>query len=142
MECHEIFEYNNENYVQKLVALVALCPACHEVKHIGLAQVEGRGEEAHAHLCKINGWSNEQGDRYSAEQFDIWEERSRHSWSLDLSFLKEYFGIEFKEDAAREALGVEEAAYNEDERKPGIRFRGIRGVLSYIKQLFSRPRLR
>src|SRR3712207_8436185 len=46
VECHEVFAYDDERRVQKLTALVALCPACHEVKHIGLAGLRGRGGAA------------------------------------------------------------------------------------------------
>lgn len=37
VECHEIWRYHSKRFVQKLFGLVALCPACHEVKHFGLA---------------------------------------------------------------------------------------------------------
>ena len=32
--------------------LIALCPACHEVKHIGLANIKGQGNIAARHLAK------------------------------------------------------------------------------------------
>jgi hypothetical protein len=40
-----------------LVRMIALCPACHEVKHMGLAGIKGRGEIAAAHLAENNGWT-------------------------------------------------------------------------------------
>jgi 5-methylcytosine-specific restriction endonuclease McrA len=53
VECHEIWHYDDENKIQKLMGLIALCPSCHQVKHIGLAQIQGKGEEANRHLALI-----------------------------------------------------------------------------------------
>ena len=37
VECHETWDYDDDRKIQRLQRLVALCPACHEVKHAGLA---------------------------------------------------------------------------------------------------------
>jgi hypothetical protein len=42
VECHEVWRYDDRTSVQMLVRMIALCPACHQVKHIGLANVHGR----------------------------------------------------------------------------------------------------
>ena len=34
LEAHEQWSYDDENAVQKLEGVIALCHACHEVKHI------------------------------------------------------------------------------------------------------------
>lgn len=90
VECHEIWNYDDEKYIQTLKGLTALCPTCHQVKHIGLAQLQGHGKQAIAHLTKVNGWTKEQTDTYLKTVWDIWEQRSCHSWSLDLSWLNRY----------------------------------------------------
>jgi 5-methylcytosine-specific restriction endonuclease McrA len=54
VECHEVRDYNEETKMQKLVRLIVLCPACHEVKHLDLASLNGRFEEAVSHLRTIN----------------------------------------------------------------------------------------
>ncbi len=95
VECHEIWYYNDKKRLQTLEGLIALCPSCHEVKHIGLANVNNRGKLAEAHLAKVNGWSQSQAKTYIKEQFEIWGERSRHEWKLDMSWLKKH-GIAFK----------------------------------------------
>ena len=97
VECHEIWEYNDNTKKQTLLGLTALCPACHEVKHIGLATKNGRREIATKHLCKVNGWSREQGVNYIEEQFIKWKERSRYDWQLDISYLKNEFGINIQD---------------------------------------------
>ena len=95
VECHEIFVYNDEEHIQKLAGLLALCPACHEVKHIGLAGLRGKGNLAKAHLAKVNNWSIEDAELYIEGCFEVWHRRSSHQWKLDLSYL-ELLGIELK----------------------------------------------
>lgn len=92
VECHEIFVYDDERRIQKLAGLIALCPPCHEVKHIGLAELRGKGNSAKAHLAKVNNWSLEDAELYIEGCFEAWHRRSRHPWALDLSYLAE-FGI-------------------------------------------------
>jgi len=79
---HEVWEYDDKRHVQRLAGLVALCPACHEVKHMGLAGLQGRGEEAMAHLMEVNGWSRERAEAYVDRAFALWELRTKHEWEI------------------------------------------------------------
>jgi 5-methylcytosine-specific restriction endonuclease McrA len=88
VECHEIWHYDDDLRVQTLKGLISLCPTCHEVKHIGLAQINGRYEQAAAHLAKVNGWTEEQTDLYIERSFEIWQKRSQVQWQLDISYLE------------------------------------------------------
>lgn len=90
VECHEVWAYDDTAHVQRLVRMIALCPACHEVKHIGLAGVKGRGEQASAHLAEVNGWTPHVAARYIDQAFAVWRKRSAQSWSLDVSALTTY----------------------------------------------------
>lgn len=90
VECHEIFEYDEENRIQKLARLIALCPACHEVCHIGLARVRGRYEEALNHFCKVNDVHKKEAERYIDNCFKTWKNRSSIQWTLDLTKLQDY----------------------------------------------------
>jgi hypothetical protein len=90
VECHEVWEYDETARVQLLVRMVALCPSCHEVKHMGLAGLKGRGEQASAHLAEVNGWTPQVTARYITQAFAVWEERSDRMWSLDVSALATY----------------------------------------------------
>ncbi|HEX8890630.1 MAG TPA: HNH endonuclease [Pyrinomonadaceae bacterium] len=103
VECHEIFTYDDEQRIQKLVRLIALCPACHEVKHIGLASVRGRGNSAKTHLAKVNNWSVEDAELYIEGCFEQWHRRSCHKWKLDLSYL-EQFGIEIGDNSRNKGI--------------------------------------
>ena len=87
VECHEIWHYDDLNRVQTLKGLIALCPACHECKHIGYATTQGREDIAAKHLAKVNRWSDREANLYIERCFEIWIERSRFEWTLDISYL-------------------------------------------------------
>jgi hypothetical protein len=91
---------------------------CHKVKHIGLASVNGEFDEVRAHLMKVNQWPQQStADDYIAKAFELFEERSRYEWTLDISYLKQ-FGIDpaavsplgnIRDWNARQAIMMEQA---------------------------------
>lgn len=93
VECHERWEYNEATRVQTLVGTIALCPACHEVTHFGLAQVRGRCAEAKRHLMAVSGWTTEQADVHIAQAFALWARRSAVRWKLDARWLLDGFTL-------------------------------------------------
>jgi len=103
LHCHEIWEYDDRNLRQILRGLVALCFDCHQVKHIGLANIQGHGEEAARHLADVNGWTLKKTDAYLEKVQKLWEERSLFNWSLDISYLaKEHrIRVNIKEEKLR-----------------------------------------
>ena len=90
VECHEEWTFNIAKGVQKLKKLTALCPACHEVKHFGRAQVVGRADAALKHFCKINKVSKKEAHRYLDKVFDLYEKRSQYKWKLDISAINQF----------------------------------------------------
>ena len=90
VECHEIWQYDEKKLVQKLTGMIALCPDCHMVKHIGLAQVQNKGDKALKHLMKVNKLSKKDAEKYIEESFRIWADRSSKKWKLDISILESY----------------------------------------------------
>lgn len=88
VECHELWEYDDESHIQKLVGLTGLCHSCHEVKHMGFANIRGRGAIAKVHLAYVNGWTAAEAKEYVAEAFLVWRERSKHEWALDMTWLE------------------------------------------------------
>lgn len=89
VECHELWSYNDDTHTQTLTGVIALCPACHEVKHIGLAQIRGNYDKAKLHLQSINGWGSVMARNHIAEAFQKWEARNNHDWTLDLTWLEQ-----------------------------------------------------
>lgn len=87
-----MWKYDDKNKIQKLLGLIALCPSCHKVKHIGVAQVQGKLRITLKHLAKVNKWTIEKAEEYAKEQFIKWEERNNFDWFLETSWLDENKG--------------------------------------------------
>ncbi len=90
--CHERWEFEEWSCTQYLIGLIALCPACHDVKHIGRAIAGGRRAEAIAHLRAINRWSRKRAERYLDLAFAVDDLRNlEERWYVDLwSWLKQF----------------------------------------------------
>lgn len=89
-ECHEIWQYNEKTGIQKLMGMIALCPDCHMVKHIGLARIKGKYDLALKHFMKVNKLKKRDTEEYVSKAFSRWRDRSKMKWKLDLSVLKRY----------------------------------------------------
>jgi len=95
LHAHEVWEYTMPAVAdlpetpgrQRLVGIAALCPACHNVKHIGFAGIMGRLEEAFVHLQKVNGWSRDETMDYVEACLETWKARSKRQWHVDVSLL-------------------------------------------------------
>jgi 5-methylcytosine-specific restriction endonuclease McrA len=90
VECHEIWQYDDENGKQILIRLIALCPLCHKVKHAGLAQTNGEEELVINHLMKVNDTGRTKAKNYLKKCFEQWEERNKINWETDISYVKSY----------------------------------------------------
>lgn len=95
MEAHEIWHYDDKNHIQKLHGLICLCNLCHLSHHLGFASIKGRLIEVKKHLKKINNWSNSEVEWYVDMVFQVWTERSKYKWNIDLTFLDQ-FNIPYK----------------------------------------------
>lgn len=112
VECNEQWAYESGGAgcgVQKLLRLVALCPDCHTVKHLGKANVDGRYEAAVLHLAHVNRWTIDEARQHAEAAFETWLKRSHMSWKLDLSLLRDWGILNLDlDDGLREALpGIE-----------------------------------
>tara|TARA_B100000073_G_scaffold346066_1_gene356574 strand:+ start:1313 stop:1780 length:468 start_codon:yes stop_codon:yes gene_type:complete len=88
VECHERWSYDDQTKTQKLDGLIALCPTCHKAKHLGRTLSVDKGKDrVLLHMMKLNEMSVDDLESYIVEVFLMWEERSKHDWSLDLSWL-------------------------------------------------------
>lgn len=90
VECHEKWEYDDKNHIQKLIGFIALCPNCHMVKHIGLATKKGKSQEAMEHMMKVNNLERDEATYRILEAFNKWSERSNYPWDVDISYVNEY----------------------------------------------------
>jgi hypothetical protein len=87
VECHEVWEWDRENLIQRLKGLVALCPACHEVKHYGRTDAKGCGCRARRHLAEVNDWSELKVWSYISQVEWEFQEIRDLPWTIDLSWL-------------------------------------------------------
>lgn len=102
VECHEIWEYDDINHIQKLTGLISLCPTCHQVKHIGRAIAIGKQKECFKQLAKINNWNQEQILLHITSSFELHKKRSKFQWTLDISILEsEPYNIVIKKTKKR-----------------------------------------
>lgn len=90
VECHEIFEYDDINHIQKLTQLISLCCHCHFVKHPGLAKINGNEKIVISQLMKVNSITENEAALYIENVFNIWTERSKYEWKLDITYLDEF----------------------------------------------------
>lgn len=89
LNCHEVWEYDDENYVQRLNGFIALCTLCHFVKHIGLASIlASKGQlnfdEVIRHFMGVNNCEREIFEAHQKAAWAQWRERSKHPWNVDL----------------------------------------------------------
>lgn len=90
VECHEIWDYNEETHIQTLTGFVAICPSCHMVKHIGLAGIKGKTKEATSHMIKVNQCSILEAQHAISKCWADWQRRSEIEWILDISYLDNF----------------------------------------------------
>ena len=89
LNAHEIWEYDEENHIQKLIGLIALCDDCHMVKHIGFAQLNGMYVDALLKFCEVNKCDRTQFHKALGIARKQHYRRSKITdWKLDISYLK------------------------------------------------------
>lgn len=102
VECHEIWDYDDTNHIQKLVGLISLCPTCHQVKHIGRAIAIGKQIQCFKQLAKVNNWTKTEIINHITTSFELHKQRSKFQWKLDLSILEsEPYNIKLKQTKNR-----------------------------------------
>lgn len=89
VECHEIWSYDDDAWIQTLDGLIALCSRCHQTKHAGFAAARGQLHLVLMQLREVNNWSLEHAELYLEAVFEVWDRRSQHGWDLDTTWLKQ-----------------------------------------------------
>lgn len=93
LECHERWRYDDARHIQYLDGLIALCPNCHHVQHLGFAKVKGWFDGTMYHLQRVNGWDHDTTVAHANAAFAVWAERTQHEWTLDASAVESQFGL-------------------------------------------------
>ena len=95
LDCHEIWEYNDEEVIQTLTGLIMLCKKCHLIKHIGFATKlcnEGRMSMGALvnHFSLINVVHKSVFEKHFEEEYAKWTERSEKQWKQNLDYIFKY----------------------------------------------------
>ena len=89
LHCHELWNYDDESHVQKLIGFIALCENCHMIKHAGFSMHTLEGSKIYErdklieHFCKVNSCRKEDFIKHENEAFKVWNERSKFKWKQD-----------------------------------------------------------
>ncbi len=91
LEAHEVWEYDEENAVIILKDVIAVCPDCHSVIHIGRTSLKGDVIRAEDHYMKVNNCSYVEMRKQLGIANEINVRRNLISdWKMDISWLKKY----------------------------------------------------
>ena len=94
LEAHEKWSYDDERRLQKLEDVVALCGACHAVKHVSRSYLVGKGDTVEAQFKKVNGVSqSEYHEALGAANEEYKRSNAIEGWTTDISWLKKNFNI-------------------------------------------------
>ena len=104
VEAHEIWEYVDALHLQRLVGLIALCPDCHAVKHIGRALAQGTHARVLAWFAQVNQLTPAQALAHVRQAFELHARRSQVQWELDLGVLVSRYGLVLGPDGRERAL--------------------------------------
>jgi hypothetical protein len=90
LEAHEVWDFNKETKVQKLIDIKALCHNCHSVIHINRTIIIGEEDRAIAHFKRVNkvDFTAYINALKEANEKNL-ELSTVDEWSLDLSYLQE-----------------------------------------------------
>ena len=93
LHAHEVWSYDEKKAIQKLEKVIAVCPDCHSVIHIGYTQLKGAVLRAEEHFMKVNECSYAEYRQALGRANEEHQRRNKVSeWSLDLSWLKDFEG--------------------------------------------------
>lgn len=101
VEADEVWQFDDAKGVQRLAAVVPLCPDCHEVRSAGLATTNGRAEIAARHLAWVERDKPQNARRRIADSLTVWQKRSRRRWSIDLAVMEHRYGMVLAHDDAK-----------------------------------------
>lgn len=95
LHAHEVWEYDDENKIQKLKDILPLCYMCHSVKHIGFtgfqqSRIGGDIEKFIKYFMSINKVDRKTYQEHYNEELKKFEDRSKYEWQLDLQKLKDF----------------------------------------------------
>lgn len=90
VECHEVWSYNPDSLIQQLEYFQALCPYCHQVKHIGTSERLGYFDLSMKRFCDVNSVDLQTATQILKATKKQWLIRSKHHWTLNVNHISNY----------------------------------------------------
>ena len=87
LEAHERWSYNNEEGIQKLERIIALCKLCHSAVHYGHSKMKKNMDKINDHIKKVKKINDEELEKHIKESRELWKERNKIEWKLNLSII-------------------------------------------------------
>ncbi len=94
VECHEIWAYDDDTHIVSLSGFLALCPKCHKVKHLGMAEKIGLLQESLRHFMNINDIDFHTCQTMQADAMQTWTHRSNFEWITNIEELQNWLSME------------------------------------------------
>jgi hypothetical protein len=90
LDAHEMWEFDEENSIQRLVDIIGICKPCHNTIHYGLAEVIGKAKEAREQFMKVNNCDDfmEFEMELVRAQGDFIRRSKIKDWKLDISLIE------------------------------------------------------
>lgn len=83
LQAHEVWAFDLAQKTQTLKDVIALCPACHGVKHMRNSQRIGYEAQTKAHFIKVNGCDEMTfAVRYAQAQFEFHQRNTVLRWTV------------------------------------------------------------
>jgi len=101
LDAHEVWHFDIRNRIQTLVDIIALCSACHGVKHIRNSERIGYGENAKRHFMRINGCDQITFAKHYTDAQFLFDERNQVlRWKLSANL--DRYGVKGVETKQRD----------------------------------------
>jgi len=96
VEAHEVWNFDDKKYIQKLQKVIALCPLCHQTVHLRGTLVH-KGKKAYKkcieHLVKLNKWDWLTAQMYIEQETTKCLERSKYIYEVNIKIKDKWLKI-------------------------------------------------
>lgn len=82
LNCHEVWDYDDDTRTATLVKLRIQCSACDTATHMGLSIKNGFKDAAIRQLCKVNDMTSKEALGLYKAEHAVWRERSLKQWRV------------------------------------------------------------
>jgi len=88
LECHERWEYDDEQHIQKLRGFIVLCKNCHAIKHLGRTNIQAKAGRLQIqpiieHYCRVNDCTEPDLHLDYSRALVEWSRRNKVDWTTD-----------------------------------------------------------